>query len=592
VENKPTHNDPQHSRDGNDRIVFALLVCLLVAGAIYFALKWLHIRKSQLIEASIYLTLFLGSLWSVYVHRASYKKKALKRKPRLRYRVSPVTHERNMEAAFKKNSVVAGYDADSRKPVLWSDEVRTMQGILNGKSGFGKSTLMRNLVIQDALRTVEIDGELRHLPIIVFDGKGEEPFADLLIEDLAAMGRLDDVRLLDPSRPWLSVRYNALHKGSGETSQEHVNFIFESLGLVKDFFAGHQANYFSDLVRVLEHTGKLYNTYDVLVLAFDPVVLDEQIDLALWCSENSPGVTVHERLNLQMSVRNLRESLSDPERVSKIQGLINPLMQFLQGDLSILTGPYDQLLTLSDVFDQGLILIVSLNSSVNERAVPALGRILLKNLQMMVGKRYTREGRLKGMPMASIILDEFYTYAYPTFPRILETARGSNVSILFSVQSIAQLDAIGPGFRDHITAAPSTIMLMQSWDRPSTEYFRHAAPDREAEQLTVMLEDRGWLDTRYEASGRAQSRTVEEPQVSRTQIGSLPRAQMHMLMASTDGEPRYHHVLVPSPPMARVRTFKPTVYPPIPSSNWFSPNGANLRFAEMRRPSRSSGRRR
>jgi hypothetical protein len=466
-----------------------------------------------------------------------------------------------------------------------------MQGILSGKSGFGKTTLMRNLVIQDALRTVEIDGETRHLPIVLFDGKGEEPLADILIEDLAAIGRLDDVRLLDPSRPDLSVRYNALHKGSGETSEEHVNFIFESLGLKKDFFADHQANYFSDLVRVLDHTGKLYNTYDVLVLAFDPIVLNEQIDLAIWCSENTPGVTVQERLTLQMSVRNLRESLRKDDRVDKIQGLINPLMQFLQRDLSILTGPYDQLLTLSDVFDQGLILIVSLNANANERSVPALGRILLKNLQLMVGKRYTREGRQRGMPMASIILDEFYTYAYPTFPRILETARGSNVSILFSVQSIAQLDGIGIGFRDHITAAPSTIMLMQSWDRPSAEYFRNAAPDVEAEQLTVTLEDRGWFDTRYETSGRAQSRTVEEPQVSRTEIGSLPRGQMHMLMADTEGEPRYHHVLVPSPPMARVRAFKPTVYPPIPSSNWFAPNGANLRFAEMRRLARISGRR-
>lgn len=592
MENNRTHSDPEHLRDGNDRMVLALLLCLLVAGAIYFALSWLHIRKSQLVETGIYLALFLGSMCSIYAHRASYKRQARKRKPRLRCRVSPEAHERNMQAAFGKNSVISGYDADTGKPVLWSDEVRTMQSILNGKSGFGKSTLMRNLVIQDALRTVEIDGEPRHLPIIVFDGKGEQPFADMLIEDLAAIGRLDDVRLLDPSRPWLSVRYNALHKGSGETSQEHVNFFFESLGLGKEFFAGHQANYFSDLVRVLEHTGKLYNTYDVLVIAFDPVVLNEQIDLAIWCSENSPGVTVQQRLNLGMSVRNLRESLSDPERVNKIQGLINPLMQFLQDDLAILTGPYDQLLTLSDVFDQGLILIVSLNGSVNERAVPALGRILLKNLQMMVGKRYTREGRLRGMPMASIILDEFFAYAYPTFPRILETARGSNVSILFSLQSIAQLDSIGHGFRDHITAAPSTIMLMQSWDRPSAEYFSNAAPDVEAERLTVMLEDRGWLDTRYEASGRAQSRIVEEPQVSRTQIGSLPRAQMHMLMASTDGEPRYHHVLVPSPPMARVRPFKATVYPPIPSSNWFSPNGANLRFTEMRRRSRSSGRRR
>jgi len=557
--------------------------------ALYLWLSWLGLRTRQLVEAGIYLICLSGSIYSVIWYYRIYKKKA--KRSRLSCCVSHEDHERDIEAAFAENSVVAGYDAATNEPVLWSDDVRTMQAILCGKSGFGKSTLMSNLILQDARRFVEIDGQRRHLPIIIFDGKGDEEFADTLIEDLAAIGRLQDVRLLDPSRPELSVRYNALHKGSGETSQEHVNFIFESLGLVHDFFKGHQATYFSDLVRVLDHTGKLYNVYDVLVMAFDPIILNEQMDTATWCAENEPDVTAQQRLNLQMSVRNLRESLKDTERITKIQGLLNPLMQFLEDDLSVLTGPYDQLLTLSDVFDQGLILIVTLNASSNERVVPALGRILLKNLQLLVGKRYTREGRQRGLPMASIVLDEFKTYAYSTFPRILETARGSNVSILFSVQSIAQLDDIGPGFRDHITAAPNTIMLMQSWDRLSAEYFQNAAPTIKVEQLTETLEDQGWFETRYAKSGRAQARTVEEPQVTRSEIGSLPRGQMHMLIADTEGEPRYHHVLVRSPRVARVQTFKPTVYPPIPSSNWCHADGANLRFADGRRHSRLSGKR-
>ena len=46
-----------------------------------------------------------------------------------------------------------------------------------------------------------------------------------------------------------------------------MNFIFRSFGLREDFFKGHQEAYLSDLVRVLQYTGKLFNVYDVLVMA-------------------------------------------------------------------------------------------------------------------------------------------------------------------------------------------------------------------------------------------------------------------------------------------------------------------------------------
>jgi hypothetical protein len=59
-----------------------------------------------------------------------------------------------------------------------------------------------------------------------------------------------------------------------------VNFIFRSFGLREDFFKGHQEAYLSDLVRILQYTGKLFNVYDVLVMALDEKVLEEQIGIA------------------------------------------------------------------------------------------------------------------------------------------------------------------------------------------------------------------------------------------------------------------------------------------------------------------------
>ena len=158
------------------------------------------------------------------------------------------------------------------------------------------------------------------MPMVIFDGKGDRKFMDRLIEDFAATGRLQDVRLLDPSRPELSVRYNPLYLADEDDNyEEYVNFIFESFGLKQDFFKDHQATYFNDLVRVLTHTGKVHNIHDVLVIAQDPIVMQEQVAIAIYRAENESGITTQQRLNLQMSVRNLWQSFQDSERISKIR---------------------------------------------------------------------------------------------------------------------------------------------------------------------------------------------------------------------------------------------------------------------------------
>src|SRR6266481_1185046 len=581
-DNHDTYNSNDRSRDGMDRVVLTVLIVAILGLGIYLLVAQFHVRREQLVEGSIYLGCGLGAGYSVARYCRDYKEKCKRNLSRLRIHIPCDRYEENIRTAFARNSSLAGYNAATKRKVLWSDEVRTLQSILIGKSGFGKTTFMRNLASQDARRVLDTGARKRHMPMIILDGKGDRGFIDRLIEDFAAAGRLQDVRLLDPSRPELSVRYNPLYVADdGDSYQEYVNFIFESFGLKQDFFKDHQATYFNDLVRVLNHTGKRHNVYDVLVMALDPIVMGEQVEAAIHRAENDSGVTTQQRLNLQMSVRNLWQSFQDNERVTKIQGLLNPLMTFLEDKLSIITGPYDQLLTLSDVFDQDLILLVPLNANTNERAISALGRILLKNLQLMVGQRYEKAARMRdGMPPVSVILDEFSTFAYPSFPRILETARGSNVSFLFSVQSVAALDTVSPIFRANLTAAPSTIMLMQSWDPASTEYFQESAPSIPVEHLNVNLEERGWLWKKYERTGKATSRTIEEPRVPQTEIGHLPRGQMHMLMADPRGKPRYVRLYVPPPGTASLPCFKPMVYPPVPASNWRT-EGANLRFKDL-----------
>ena len=78
-----------------------------------------------------------------------------------------------------------------------------------------------------------------------------------------------------------------------------------------------------------------------------------------------------------MSVKNLSESFQDRERIPKIQGLLNECMTFLDDELSVVTGPYQELLSLDDVIEHELILFVTLNVNKNTEPVRALGKMLL-----------------------------------------------------------------------------------------------------------------------------------------------------------------------------------------------------------------------
>jgi hypothetical protein len=54
--------------------------------------------------------------------------------------------------------------------------------------------------------------------------------------------------------------------------------------------------------------------------------------------------------------------------------------------VSVITGPYEDLLSIDEVIEQELILFVTLNVNKNTEPVRALGKMLLQNLQLVVGK--------------------------------------------------------------------------------------------------------------------------------------------------------------------------------------------------------------
>src|SRR5262249_7099208 len=318
------------------------------------------------------------------------------------------------------------------------------------------------------------------------------------------------------------------------------------------FFAKHQLNYLADIVRVLVHTGQKFNFYDVLVMAIDEQVLKQQVERARRRMGQDSAMPLQRRLNFEMSVKNLYQSFDDRERVTKIQGLLNECMTFLDDELSVITGPYEDLLSLDEVIEQELILFVTLNVNKNTEPVRALGKMLLQNLQLVVGRRYEseEERRKKNRPLLSIILDEFAPFGYHNFPHILQTARGTNTAFLFSMQSLSQLMHLGRGFKEDVASTPNTTMTLRTRDEETARYFLRASAEHRVTRRSLSMERwKFFAYERYEEAGRAVDMEATETRALDEHIKNLPKGQMEILMTD-DTQGTLHAHLHVRPPAA------------------------------------------
>ena len=577
---RETYADRHHHPPLLESAEILIAAVLMFAGwfAWYVGRERYFLTARQLTEVATYLITTGFTLAATFALWATRRSRREKQWPHPAVVISRKRDEGITRQAWNQNSVVLGYDIHGQ-PWYWPDRVRVMQAIVLGMTGTGKTTLLRNIISQDLARVVGPLAEPHRIPMVIFDGKGDLEFFQDLLPHVHRAGRLHQLRLLNPARPDLSVRYNPF-QCSDDEYMPVVAMIFGSFNLRKEFFAKHQLNYLADIVRVLFYTGLKFNFYDVLVMAMDERVMKEQVEKARKRIAVDSSLPTQRRLNFEMSVKNLYTSLADRERIQKIQGLLNECMTFLDDQLSVLTGPYEQLLSIDDVIEQELILVVSLNINKNPEPMRSLGKMILQNLQLVIGKRYDSEEHRSrsNRPMLSVVLDEFAPFGYRNFAQILQTARGTNTAFLFSMQALPQLLQVDRGFKEDVSSAPNTTMILRTRDEETTQYFLRASAEHRVTRRSVSMQRWKLFGyERYEQTERAVDREEKETRALDEHIKNLPKAQMEILMTD-DVRGTLHGLLhVRTPEDVIIPRFKPQLYPTLRQSREDS-LGANLRF--------------
>lgn len=585
----PSYPDSRAPLSAADELVavVVLLACGVCACLWYIAVARLHMTNDQCLEAFCYLSIAVVASLLMLTQLIGRKQRREAHWPHPPLFVPAERDQKIVEEAHKSGATVLGYNVHG-EPWLWPDTVRTRHGIIAGGTGAGKSTFLKNIIVQDLYRT--FGG--KRMPMIIFDGKGDEEFLEDMLPHITAAGRLQDLRYVNPTNPQKSVKYNQFFAPE-DLYQEHVNFIFQSFGLQKDFFEGHQEAYLYDLARVLHHTGKVFNTRDVLVMALDEEVLAEQITAARKRINSRPDVSTEARQSFEMSVRMLQRSFKDRDRVEKIQGLLNELVAFLEDNLSIITGSYQDNLTTDQVVDEGLILWVSLNLNKNKRACEAFGKIMLKNIQLTIGKRYSLPSALRdpNEPYLSVVFDEIGPFVFPDFPHGLQTARGAKVMMLFSTQSVPQFQKLGQAFADEMISAPATKMIMHGSEENTVQWFMKASSRMTTKRRTLSVRKTGLITPTYRETGTGSESDSRETRAREEHIKNLPIGQMEVLMADPLAGTLHSHLHVRNQSTPILKGLRSELYPQMHVA--IDPTiGANLRFSEetgMRPRRRASG---
>jgi len=186
-----------------------------------------------------------------------------------------------------------------------------------------------------------------------------------------------------------------------------------------------------------------------------------------------------------------------------------------------------------------------------------------------------------GQPSITVLDESWFLLDSPVLApelvQLFETARGSNVGLLFSLQSVPQLRVVSRNFGDEVSSAPNTVLLLRTRDEETARFFLNASARVAGERKTMSVEKKGIFEEQYREIGFGSITEIERTRAVDFQIKNLPAGQMQVLTTDNRWGTLHLHVHVRRPRDYRCPGFAPVLYPRLapPSRRQC---GANLRF--------------
>jgi hypothetical protein len=256
----------------------------------------------------------------------------------------------------------------------------------------------------------------------------------------------------------------------------------------------------------------------------------------LWCLKHSTDREAAEELNAEVARKG--------DKLEKdLTGLVAALEQFQ----SPLVNAYAPDIVFEEAMEKNLLLYAQLPSNLHRIQAPALGKVMLAEVQYQTAQRQVHRTQRNQTPF-TLNIDEFATFASMGVVEILNKARDAHVWLTLSHQSFADLDAVDAKLRKLVWDNTRTKDILVQDDPEVCEQLAKSLGTRPEVEHTVQQgpDVMGTLAATGVMSTRAVDKYILHPNALRS---LLPCGQGY-LFATRPGD----------------RMPVPTVYGPLPEA--------------------------
>ena len=436
--------------------------------------------------------------------------------------VRKIAYPRSVTAKGE-NTVCLGRD-DKGQVLHLKQSTRTVHAQVIGTTMAGKT---ESIVLPWAVHDVEHGAS-----VIIVDGKGDKDLLERFYSHVVRAKRVDDFQLISIGQPERSHTFNPLLGGDPHTIAERL---FSCLKFEEGYYKNLQ---FQILGSVLELLGK----------DEEPVTFVRLME-ALSLPENLRRRI--ENAGYQPALIPLQNFLGkDDERWhEKVSGLVSQLSTFTVGGMAERLNASKSEVDLQRLLSKPGILYCQLPTMHSPILAPALGRMILQILQQAISQRHQSCGPKTPNHFFSVILDDFQDFVFPEFGSILNKARSANVGVVFSHQSLGDLDKVSKEFRNIVTTNTNIKVIMRTNDPDTCEHFARTFGTRTGTKVTDRRQAGMFGDT---LTGEGSLREVEEYRVHPNVIKQLSLGQGVVTIPHAKGVEVRTVQFCPLPPIARL----------------------------------------
>lgn len=355
-----------------------------------------------------------------------------------------------------ENTVLLGTDVHGATVHL-KQVHRTTHAQVIGTTSAGKT---ESIILPWAISDIESGSGL-----LMIDGKADRSLLDKLYAFTVRAGRQNDFRLFSFSEVEASSSFNPL---SGASANEIAERVFSSFPAESSYYRSVQFSIFRTIVEALLENNKI-PTFEVV----RRLLIHTNELTAL--SGNVQDIGLKEKIG-SIAMDN------EKARLEKISGLESNLSHFTSGSLAPLYNSVTPEISFDDVLRNNRICYFQLPSMYYPFLAEATGKLVLQAFQNAIAKRHLGlEGKGK---FFSCYLDDFQDYIYPGFGALLNKSRSANIGMVFSHQSLGDLEKVGPAFKDVVLSNTNIKCVMRMNDPITSDYFSKMFGTRKTEKTT------------------------------------------------------------------------------------------------------------